>query len=163
SEFVGRIAVGKVVAGTIRKGQKVAVLKRDGKREDDAVVGLQEFDRLDRKDVESVTAGDVCAVIGLDDADIGDTIADPENAVALPTITVDEPTLDMVFRVNDSPFAGQDGSPITSRQLKDRLWREMQSNVALRVRPSEARGDEFIVSGRGLLHLGILLENMRRE
>ncbi|MBX7102849.1 MAG: translational GTPase TypA [Gemmataceae bacterium] len=163
SEFVGRIAVGRVMAGTIRKGQKVAILKANGSRVDDTVVGLQEFDRLDRKDVDMITAGDVCAVIGLDDAEIGDTIADFENPVALPPITVDEPTLDMVFRVNDSPFAGQEGTPITSRQLKDRLTREMQSNVALKVRPSEARGDEFIVSGRGLLHLGILLENMRRE
>jgi GTP-binding protein len=163
SEFVGRIAVGRVVAGTIRKGQKVAILKRDGSRVDDTVVGLQEFDRLDRKDVDSISAGDVCAVIGLDEAEIGDTIADTDNPIALPPITVDEPTLDMVFRVNDSPFSGQDGTPITSRQLKDRLYREMQSNVALRVRPSEGRGDEFIVSGRGLLHLGILLENMRRE
>jgi GTP-binding protein len=163
SEFVGRIAVGRVVAGTIRKGQKVAIIKHDGSRVDGNVVALQEFDRLDRKDVDSVSAGDVCAVIGLDKAEIGDTIADPENPIALPPITVDEPTLDMVFRVNDSPFCGQDGTPITSRQLKDRLYREMQSNVALRVRPSEGRGDEFVVSGRGLLHLGILLENMRRE
>ncbi len=163
SEFVGRIAVGRVVAGTIRKGQKVAIIKHDGSRVDDTVIALQEFDRLDRKDVDSIGAGDVCAVIGLDSAEIGDTIADPENPVALPPITVDEPTLDMVFRVNDSPFCGQDGTPITSRQLKDRLYREMQSNVALRVRPSEGRGDEFVVSGRGLLHLGILLENMRRE
>lgn len=163
SEFVGRIAVGRVHAGMIKKGQQVALLKRDGSRVNSRVVGLQVFDRLDRKDVEEVTAGDICAVIGLEGAEIGDTIADPENAVALPLITVDEPTLDMVFRVNDSPFCGQDGAPITSRQLKDRLMREMQSNVALRVRPGEARGDEFIVSGRGLLHLGILLENMRRE
>jgi GTP-binding protein len=163
SEFVGRIAVGRVMAGSIRKNQRVAILKRDGRRVDDTVVGLQEFDRLDRKDVDVITAGDVCAVIGLDEAEIGDTIADVNNPVALPPITVDEPTLDMVFRVNDSPFAGQDGTPITSRQLKDRLTREMESNVALKVRPSEVRGDEFIVSGRGLLHLGILLENMRRE
>src|SRR5262249_40498264 len=106
---------------------------------------------------------DVCAVVGLDNVDIGDTIADPEHAVALPPITVDEPTLDMVFRVNDSPFAGLEGSPITSRQLRERLTREMLSNVALRVRSSEDRGEEFSVSGRGLLHLGILLENMRRE
>jgi GTP-binding protein len=163
SEFVGRIAVGRVHAGRIKKGQRVAILKRDGSRVESRVVGLQEFDRLERKDVEEIRAGDICAVIGLDTPEIGDTIADPDNAVALPPITVDEPTLDMVFRVNDSPFCGQDGTPITSRQLKDRLMREMESNVALRVRPGEARGDEFIVSGRGLLHLGILLENMRRE
>jgi GTP-binding protein len=163
SEFVGRIAVGPVVAGKIRKNQRVALLKHDGKRIDDTVVQLLEFDRLGRKEVEEVSAGDICAVVGLDDVEIGDTIADFDNPVALPPITVDEPTLDMVFRVNDSPFAGQDGTPITSRQLRDRLMREMESNVALRVRPSEERGDEFVVSGRGMLHLGILLENMRRE
>jgi GTP-binding protein len=162
-EFKGRIAVGKVFAGKIKKNQRVALLKRHGQRVDDTVVQLMEFNLLGRKEVEVVEAGDICAVVGLDDAEIGDTIADFESAVALPPITVDEPTLDMVFRVNDSPFAGQDGTPITSRQLRDRLWKEMDSNVALKVRPSEGRGDEFIVSGRGMLHLGILLENMRRE
>jgi GTP-binding protein len=162
-QFVGRIAVGKVIAGTIKKNQRVALMKRDGSRVDDTVVQLQEFDRLGRREVESVSAGDICAVAGLDEVEIGDTIADFDNPVALPPITVEEPTLDMVFRVNDSPFAGQDGTPITSRQLRDRLMRETESNVAMKVRPSEGRGDEFIVSGRGMLHLGILLENMRRE
>lgn len=161
--YVGRIAVGRVMAGRIRKGQRVAILKRDGVRIDDTVVLVQEFDLLGRREVESIAAGDLCAVAGLDEIEIGDTIADFDNAIALPPITVDEPTLDMVFRVNDSPFAGQDGTPITSRQLRDRLFREMESNVALKVRPGEGRGDEFVVSGRGLLHLGILLENMRRE
>src|SRR5262245_1906462 len=161
--YVGRIAVGRVVAGTIKKNQRVAVLKHDGRRVDDTVVSLQAFDRLGRVDVESVSAGDICAVAGLDEVEIGDTIADFDNPQALPPITVDEPTLDMVFRVNDSPFAGQDGTPITSRQLRERLTRETESNVALRVRASEGRGDEFVVSGRGLLHLGILIENMRRE
>jgi GTP-binding protein len=163
SDFVGRIAVGRVVAGRIKKAQRVTILKRDGSRVEGRVVKLEAFDRLDRAEVDEVSAGDVCAVIGLEQAEIGDTIADPDSPVALPPITIDEPTLDMVFRVNDSPFAGQDGTPITSRQLRDRLTREMQSNVALKVRASEGRGDEFIVSGRGLLHLGILLENMRRE
>jgi GTP-binding protein len=161
--YVGRIAIGRIMAGTIRKGQRVALLKRDGKRIDDTVVVVQEFDRLGRREVDSLAAGDIAAVAGLDEIEIGDTIADFDNAVALPTITVDEPTLDMVFRVNDSPFAGQDGSPITSRQLRERLYHEMESNVALKVRASEGRGDEFIVSGRGLLHLGILIETMRRE
>lgn len=161
--YVGRIAVGKVVAGTIKKNQRVALMKRDGSRIDDTVVQLQEFDRLGRRETESVSAGDICAVAGLDEVEIGDTIADFDNAVALPPITVEEPTLDMVFRVNDSPFAGQDGTPITSRQLRERLMRETESNVAMKVRASEGRGDEFIVSGRGMLHLGILLENMRRE
>ncbi len=161
--YVGRIAVGKVIAGTIKKNQRVALLKRDGARVDDTVVQLQEFDRLGRREVDAVSAGDICAVAGLDTVEIGDTIADIEDPVALPPITVEEPTLDMVFRVNDSPFAGQEGTPITSRQLRERLVRETESNVAMRVRPGEGRGDEFVVSGRGLLHLGILLENMRRE
>jgi GTP-binding protein len=161
--YVGRIAVGKVVAGTIKKGQRVALMKRDGSRVDDSVIQLQEFDRLGRRETESVSAGDICAVAGLDEVEIGDTIADFDNPVALPPITIEEPTLDMVFRVNDSPFAGQDGTPITSRQLRDRLMKEAETNVAMKVRASEGRGDEFIVSGRGMLHLGILLENMRRE
>jgi GTP-binding protein len=163
SEFVGRIGIGRVVAGKIRKGQKVALLKRDGKRIDDTVVQLMEFDRLGRTEAQEVRAGDIACIVGIDEVDIGDTVADFENAVALPPLAVDEPTLDMIFRINDSTFAGQDGTPLTGRQLRERLYKELQSNVALRVRPSEARADEFIVSGRGLLHLSILLENIRRE
>jgi GTP-binding protein len=163
SEFVGRIGIGRIVAGKVRKGQKVALLKRDGKRIDDTVVQVLEFDRLGRSEVSQLEAGDICALVGLEDVDIGDTVADPENPVALPPIAIDEPTLDMMFRINDSPFAGQDGTPLTGRQLRDRLMKELESNVALRVRPSEARADEFIVSGRGMLHLSILLENIRRE
>jgi GTP-binding protein len=108
-------------------------------------------------------AGDICAVVGLDGADIGDTVCDFDHAVAMTPIPIDEPTLDMVFRINDSPFAGLEGKPLTNRELKERLNRELQSNVALRVRQSELRAEEFIVSGRGLLHLSILLENIRRE
>jgi GTP-binding protein len=163
SDYVGRIAIGRVVAGKIRKGQRVALLKHNGERIDDTVAQLYVFDRLGRVETDEVTAGDICAVVGLEDADIGDTVADFENAVALPPIKVDEPTLDMVFRINDSPFAGQDGTYVTSRQLRDRLMKELESNVALRVVPSEEKRDEFHVSGRGLLHLSILLENMRRE
>ena len=149
---------GKIKQGPAGRADEAA----DGTRVDDTVVQLLEFDRLGRSEVDEVAAGDICAVVGLDDVDIGDTIADFDNPVALPPIDVDEPTLDMVFRVNDSPFAGR-RQAVTSRQLRDRLMSELQSNVALRVAPSEGRGDEFIVSGRGLLHLGILLENMRRE
>jgi GTP-binding protein len=163
SDYVGRIAIGRVMAGKIRKGQRIALLKRDDKRIDDTVAQLYVFDRLGRAEADEVSAGDICAVVGLDDVDIGDTIADFENAVALPPINVDEPTLDMTFRINDSPFVGQDGTYVTSRQLRDRLMKELECNVALRVKPSEERKDEFHVSGRGLLHLGILLENMRRE
>src|SRR6516165_6476089 len=163
SDYVGRIAIGRVVAGKIRKGQRVALLKHDGRRVDDTVAQLYVFDRLGRTETEEVGAGDICAVVGLENVDIGDTIADFENAVALPPIQIDEPTLDMLFRINDSPFVGQSGTYVTSRQLRDRLMKELESNVALRVRPSTERRDEFNVSGRGLLHLGILLENMRRE
>jgi GTP-binding protein len=163
SDYVGRIAIGKVFSGRIRKGQPIALMKHDGRRIDDSVAQLYVFDRLGRAEIDEVGAGDICAVVGLDGVDIGDTIADFENPVALPPITIDEPTLDMLFRINDSPFAGQEGTYVTSRQLRDRLMKELESNVALRVKPSEARRDEFYVSGRGLLHLSILLENMRRE
>jgi GTP-binding protein len=163
SDYVGRIAVGRVMAGKIRKNQRIALLKRDGQRMDDNIAQLFTFDLLGRKETDEVSAGDICAVVGLEGVDIGNTIADFDNPVALPPIKVDEPTLDMLFRINDSPFVGQDGTYVTSRQLRDRLMKELESNVALRVVPSEAKRDEFFVSGRGLLHLGILLENMRRE
>jgi GTP-binding protein len=163
SDYVGRIGIGRVMAGTIRKGQRIALLKHDGRRIDDTVAQLYVFDRLGRAETDAVSAGDICAVVGLEGVDIGDTIADFDNPVALPPLRIDEPTLDMLFRINDSPFAGQEGTYVTSRQLRDRLMKELESNVALRVRPSETRRDEFHVSGRGLLHLSILLENMRRE
>jgi len=163
SDFVGRIVIGKIVAGKVRKGQRVKILKADGRVIDDTVVQVLEFDRLARVEVEELSSGDIVALVGLEEANIGDTIADFDNPVALPPITVDEPTLDMRFRINDSPFTGQEGKPLTNRELRDRLMRELQSNVALKVRQSEERADEFIVSGRGLLHLGILLENIRRE
>jgi GTP-binding protein len=163
SDYVGRIAIGRVFAGKVRKGQRIALLKPDGRRTDDTVAQLYVFDRLGRVEADEVGAGDICAVVGLEGVDIGDTVADFDKPTALPPIKVDEPTLDMVFRINDSPFAGQDGTYVTSRQLRDRLFKELESNVALRVVPAEDRRDEFHVSGRGLLHLSILLENMRRE
>jgi len=163
SDYVGRIAVGKINRGKIRKGQKVALIKqKDGRRVDDTIVQILEYDRLGKKETDELSAGDICAVVGLDEADIGDTIADFDNPEALPPIAIDEPTLDMVFRINDSPFTGLEGKPLTSRELRDRLDKELQRNVALRVRPSEG-GDQYIVSGRGMLHLSILLETMRRE
>jgi GTP-binding protein len=163
SEFVGKIVVGRVFAGKIRKNQRVSVVKqKDGSVFPDTVVQVLEFDRLAKKEVEEVRAGDVCAVVGIDDADIGDTICEFDKPRALPPLTIDEPTLDMVFRVNDSPFASKEGKPLTSRELRARLDKELQHNVALRVAPGE-RESEFIVSGRGLLHLGVLLETMRRE
>lgn len=163
SEFLGKIAVGRVVAGKIRKNQKVTVVKqKDGSTFNDTIVQVLEFDKLAKKEVEMIAAGDVCAVVGIDDADIGDTICDFDKPMPLPPMAIDEPTLDMLFKVNDSPFAGQDGKPLTSRELRARLESELQHNVALRVKPGE-RESEFIVSGRGLLHLGVLLETIRRE
>lgn len=163
SDYVGRIGIGRVFAGKIRRGQRIALLKPDGSRIESTIKQLYTFDRMGRTETDEVGAGDLCAVVGLEKVDIGDTIADPENAVALPPITVDQPTLDMLFRINDSPFSGQEGTYVTSRQLRDRLMKELESNVALRVTPSPEKREEFYVSGRGLLHLSILLENMRRE
>jgi GTP-binding protein len=163
SDYVGRIGIGRIVAGKIRKGQRVALLKHDGSKSEQKVAQLYTFARLGRVETDEVGAGDICAVVGIEAVDIGDTIADFDNPVALPPITIDEPTLDMLFRINDSPFCGQDGDYVTSRQLRDRLMKELQSNVALRVKPNPDKRDEFFVSGRGLLHLSILLENMRRE
>jgi len=160
SDYVGRIGIGRVFAGTLRAGAAVAVIDRHGEQRAERVAQLFRFDKLSRVEVEEVRAGDLCAVVGLSRVDIGDTLADPAHPVALPSIDVDEPTLHMSFRINDGPFAGREGKYVTSRQLRERLERELQSNVALRV---EFREDEFVVSGRGLLHLGILLENMRRE
>jgi len=163
SEFVGKIAVCKVAAGKVRKNQKVTVVKqKDGSIFNDTVVQVLEFERLARKEVDEIRAGDICAIVGIDEADIGDTICEFDKPNALPPVTIDEPTLDMLFKVNDSPFAGKEGKPLTSRELRDRLEKELQHNVALKVKPGE-RESEFIVSGRGLLHLGVLLETMRRE
>ncbi len=163
SEFLGKIAIGRVVAGKIKKNQKVTVVKqKDGGTFNDTVVQVLEFDKLAKKEVETISAGDVCAIVGLDEADIGDTICDFDKPMPLPPLAIDEPTLDMLFKVNDSPFASQDGKPLTSRELRARLESELQHNVALRVKPGE-RESEFIVSGRGLLHLGVLLETIRRE
>jgi GTP-binding protein len=163
SEFVGRIGVGRVFAGVIKKNQRIKLLKHTGRVVEATIKQLFTFDRLGRQEAETVVAGDICAVVGLEEIDIGDTIADFEKPVALPPIKVDEPTLEMLFRINDSPFAGQEGQYVTSRQLRDRLMHELESNVALKVTPDEIKRDEFHVAGRGLLHLGILLENMRRE
>lgn len=163
SDYVGRIGIGKVFAGKIHKGERVALINHDGVKSEQRVVQLHTFDRLGRVETDEVGAGDICAVVGIEAVDIGATIADIEKPVALPPITVDEPTLDMLFRINDSPFVGQEGTYVTSRQLRDRLMKELQSNVALRVKPNPDKRDEFFVSGRGLLHLSILLENMRRE
>ncbi|MCC6320301.1 MAG: translational GTPase TypA [Phycisphaerales bacterium] len=164
NDYVGRIGIGRVFNGRINSGQQVAVIKADGTIKSSKVGKLMKFSGLGRVETDSVQAGDICALIGLESVDIGDTIADPNSPAALPPVTVDEPTLSMTFRVNDSPFAGQDGDYVTSRQIRDRLEKELQHNVALKVNFGVGQGgEEFGVSGRGLLHLGILLETMRRE
>jgi len=161
SEYVGRIAIGRVSGGILRRDQPVMVL-HEGKRTKQRIGQLFEFEGLSRRETDSVPAGGICAVVGLENIDIGDTISDPEDPQALPRIRVDEPTLHTTFRVNDSPFAGRDGQYVTSRQISARLDKELERNVALRVEPGE-RAEEFAVSGRGLMHLGVLIENMRRE
>ncbi|MEX2387386.1 MAG: translational GTPase TypA, partial [Phycisphaeraceae bacterium] len=162
SDYVGRIAIGRVFAGTLRPGMPVTVIDRAGKHSQQRILKTLQFDGLGRREVDSVEAGDICAVVGLDPIDIGNTIACHESPVALPTIKIDEPTLHMTFRINDSPFAGREGTYVTSRQISDRLQKELRSNVALRVETGETP-EQFRVSGRGLMHIGVVIENMRRE
>ncbi|MCK4913072.1 MAG: translational GTPase TypA, partial [Planctomycetes bacterium] len=162
SDYVGKIAIGKVFAGRINEGQPVTVIDSQGLHTQQKVMHIHQFHGLGRKQVSSVQAGDICAISGLDPVDIGNTIACPDKPSQLAVIAVDEPTITMTFRVNDGPFAGLDGKYVTSRQIADRLDKELQQNVALRVEPGKTP-KEFNVSGRGLMHLGILLENMRRE
>jgi len=160
SDYVGRIGIGRVFAGTLASRRNVAVIDRQGHQSIRRIGQLLGFKGLGRVEVDRVDVGDLFAVVGLEKVDIGDTLADPDHPVALPAVPIDEPTLRMTFRFNDSPFAGREGRYVTGRQIGERLGKELQSNVALRV---EDGGEEFVVWGRGLLHLGILLENMRRE
>ncbi len=162
NDYVGRIGIGRVFAGTMHTVDDVVVIHRDGTQRKDRIGELFVFDGLGRRRVDEVIAGDICAVVGLDHVDIGNTVADAENPSPLPLVRIDEPTLHMTFRVNDSPFAGRSGKFLTSRHLRDRLEKETQSNVALHVDPGHTP-EEFHVSGRGMLHLSILIENMRRE
>ncbi len=162
SDYVGRIAIGKIQAGQINRGEQVALMQSGDRVGLNKVAGLQVFDKLGRKDVDVAEAGDVVAVIGLEGVEIGDTISSAETRRALPRVEVDEPTLQMVFGINNSPLAGKEGKYVTSRHLRDRLLRELERNVALRVEPIPG-SDTFEVSGRGLLHLGVLIETMRRE
>src|SRR5271166_1469212 len=161
SEYVGRIAIGRIVSGKVRRGQKAALLKANGVSVPGSIDSVLLFDKLGRVEVDEAEAGDIVAIVGLATVEIGDTIAAPEQTVALPRIEVDDPTLSMLFTVNDSPLAGE-GQYLTSRHIHDRLERELKSNVALRVEPAEDR-DSFTVSGRGLLHLSVLIETMRRQ
>jgi GTP-binding protein len=162
SDYVGRIAIGRVESGTLTKGQGIVRSTADGTLVPAKITGLQLFDKLGRADAEEATAGDIAAVSGLEDVEIGDTLCDPADARPLQRLTVDEPTLSMVFGINSSPLAGRSGKFLTTRHLRDRLVKELEKNVALRVEPI-AGTDNFAVSGRGLLHLSVLIETMRRE
>ncbi len=162
SSYVGRIAVGRIARGELKSGQKISLVKRDGRIEKQTIKELHTFEGLGRKKVESVGCGDLCAIIGLDDFEIGDTVTDFENPEALPPITVDEPTMSMTFAINDSPFFGKEGKFVTSRHIHERLIKELDKNLALRVKKGEEDG-KWTVYGRGVLHLSVLIETMRRE
>lgn len=163
SSYVGRIAVGKLTRGTLTSGMNVTLAKRDGKTMvKSKIKDLMVFDGLGKTKVDKVECGEICALVGIDGFEIGDTVCDFENPEPLPPIAIDEPTMSMLFTINDSPFYGQDGKYVTSRHLKERLDRELEKNLALRVVPGEG-ADKFIVFGRGILHLSVLIETMRRE
>ena len=162
NEFVGRIAVGRVFSGVIERGQLISVINRDGEVRQEKVERLYAFEGLNRVETTEIGAGDICAISGIRDIGIGDTIATVGRTEPIETIVIDKPTVMMEFRVNDSPFAGNDGKHVTSRKLRERPFRELESNVALRVEPTDDQ-HVFIVSGRGLLHLGVFIETMRRE
>jgi GTP-binding protein len=162
SSFLGRIAIGKVSRGSIKENQPIVLMQAGGSIKKSRVRELYVFEGMGKKKVTEVMAGDLCAVVGIEDFNIGDTIADAENPEALPVISVDEPTMNMLFSINNSPFFGKDGKFVTSRHLRDRLMKEMEKNLALKVQDTD-EGDSFMVYGRGILHLGILIETMRRE
>ena len=163
SSYTGRIAVGRVHRGTISEGMNITLAKRDGTLVKSKIKEVHTFEGLGRKKVESVSSGDSCAIIGIDGFEIGDTICDFENPEPLPPIAIDEPTMSMLFTINDSPFFGKEGKYVTSRHIHDRLMKELDKNLALRVRKTENEDGKWIVSGRGVLHLSVLIETMRRE
>ena len=163
SSYTGRIAVGRVHRGTLKDGQQVTIAHRDGTLEKTKIKELHTFDGMGHHRTDSVDCGDICAVIGLEKFEIGDTICDLEQPEPLPPIAIDEPTMSMLFTINDSPFFGKEGKYVTSRHINDRLERELEKNLALRVEPFEDSTDKWIVSGRGVLHLSVLIETMRRE
>jgi GTP-binding protein len=162
SSFLGRIAIGKVTRGSIKENQPIALVQADGSIKKSRVKELYVFEGMGKRKVTEVLYGDICAVVGLEDFNIGDTIADAENPEALPIISVDEPTMSMTFSINNSPFFGREGKFVTSRHLRDRLMKETEKNLALRVEDTDS-ADSFLVYGRGILHLGVLVETMRRE
>ena len=163
SSYTGRIAVGRVHRGSIKEGMNVTISHRDGKLEKTKIKEVHVFEGMGQKKVDEVHSGDICAVVGLENFEIGDTICDFENPEPLPPIAIDEPTMSMLFTINDSPFFGKEGKFVTSRHINDRLQKELEKNLALRVHPFEDTTDKWIVSGRGVLHLSVLIETMRRE
>lgn len=162
SSFTGRIAIGRLQRGTLKENMRVSLVKRDGKIQKTKIKELHIFEGLGRRKVEEITAGDICAVVGLEGFEIGDTIADIENPEGLQTIAIDEPTMSMLFTINNSPFFGKDGKYVTSRHVKERLYNELERNLALRVEETDS-ADSFNVYGRGIMHLAVLIETMRRE
>ncbi|GAB3829037.1 hypothetical protein GCM10028895_43400 [Pontibacter rugosus] len=162
SSFVGRIAIGRVHRGTLKEGMPISLCKADGSIKKGKIGEIQIFEGLGRKSVAEVSAGEICAVTGIEGFDIGDTIADAENPEPLARISIDEPTMNMLFTINNSPFFGKEGKFVTSRHLRDRLFKETEKNLALRVQETD-REDTFLVFGRGILHLSVLIETMRRE
>ncbi|MCB0457426.1 MAG: translational GTPase TypA [Flavobacteriaceae bacterium] len=162
SSFTGRIAIGRLQRGVLKENMPVSLVKREGGVVKSRIKELHIFEGLGRKKVAEVTAGDICAIVGLEGFEIGDTIADFENPEGLQTIAIDEPTMSMLFTINDSPFFGKDGKFVTSRHIKERLEKELEKNLALRMKPTDS-ADKFMVFGRGVLHLSVLIETMRRE
>jgi len=163
SSYTGRIAVGRVHRGTLKEGMNITIVHRDGSHEKTKIKELHTFEGMGHVRTEEVKSGDICAIIGLEKFEIGDTICDFENPEPLPPIAIDEPTMSMLFTINDSPFFGREGKYVTSRHINDRLQKELEKNLALRVEPFEDSTDKWIVSGRGVLHLSVLIETMRRE
>lgn len=163
SSYTGRIAVGRVHRGTLTEGMNITISHRDGTQEKTRIKEIHVFEGMGQKKVDEVHSGDICAIVGLECFEIGDTICDFENPEPLPPIAIDEPTMSMLFTINDSPFFGKEGKFVTSRHINDRLQKELEKNLALRVRPFEDTTDKWIVSGRGVLHLSVLIETMRRE
>jgi GTP-binding protein len=162
SKYVGRIAVGRVHRGELREGQDIMLCKRDGSMVKSRIKEVNVFEGLGRKKVDAVQSGDICAIVGIEGFEIGETIADAQNPEALPTIAIDEPTMSMLFTINNSPFYGKEGKYVTSRHIHERLIKELDKNLALRVVPTES-ADSWLVYGRGVLHLSVLIETMRRE
>ena len=163
SSYTGRIAVGRIHRGTLKEGMNITIAHRDGSQEKTKIKELHTFSGMGHQKVSEVQSGDICAIIGLEKFEIGDTICDYENPEPMPPIAIDEPTMSMLFTINDSPFFGKEGKFVTSRHINDRLERELEKNLALRVEPFEDSTDKWVVSGRGVLHLSVLIETMRRE